>query len=36
MEHKPDTIMVSAFHKEEIHAAYADIHVTVKGEPTLS
>lgn len=36
MEHKPDTIMVSASHKEEIHAIYADIHVTVKGSSLVS
>lgn len=36
MEHKPDTIMVSAFQKEEIDATHADLHVTVKGSSLVS
>jgi uncharacterized protein YggE len=36
MEHKPDTIKVSASHKEEIFATYADLHVTVKGSSLVS
>jgi len=36
MEHKPDTIKVSASHKEEIFATHADLHVTVKGSSLLS
>ena len=31
METKPDTIKVSAFHKEEIFASHANLYVTVKG-----
>jgi uncharacterized protein YggE len=31
MESKPDTIKVSASHREEISATHADLHVTVKG-----
>jgi uncharacterized protein YggE len=31
MESKPDTIKVSAFHKEEIFASHANLYVTVKG-----
>ncbi|MEN9563946.1 MAG: hypothetical protein RIR73_2190 [Chloroflexota bacterium] len=36
MDHKPDTIKVSASHKEEIFATYADLHVTVKGSSLVS
>ncbi|MBK6793847.1 MAG: SIMPL domain-containing protein [Anaerolineales bacterium] len=36
MEHKPDTIKVSASHKEEVFATHADLHVTVKGSSLLS
>lgn len=36
MEHKPDTIKVSASHKEEISAEYADLHVTIKGSSVVS
>lgn len=36
MEHKPDTIKVSASHKDEVSAAYADLHVTVKGTSIVS
>jgi uncharacterized protein YggE len=36
MEHKPDTIKVSASHKEEIFAAHADLHVVVKGSSLVS
>lgn len=36
MEHKPDTIKISASHKEEIHATHADLHVTVKGSSIVS
>jgi len=36
MEHKPDTIKVSASHKEEIFATHADLHVTVKGSSLVS
>jgi uncharacterized protein YggE len=31
MDVKPDTIKVSAFHKEEIFASHANLYVTVKG-----
>ena len=31
METKPDTIKVSAFHREEIFASHANLYVTVKG-----
>jgi uncharacterized protein YggE len=31
MESKPDTIKVSANHREEISATHTDLHVTVKG-----
>lgn len=31
MDTKPDTIKVSAFHKEEIFASHANLYVTVKG-----
>lgn len=36
MEHKPDTIKISASHKEEIFATHADLHVTVKGASIVS
>ena len=36
MEHKPDTIKVSASHKEEIFATHAELHVTVKGSSLIS
>ena len=36
MDTKPDTIKVSAFHKEEIFASHADLHVTVKGSSIVS
>lgn len=31
METKPDTIKISASHKEEISSTHADLHVTVRG-----
>jgi hypothetical protein len=36
METKPDTIKVSAFHKEEIFASHANLYVTVKGSSVIS
>ncbi len=36
MEYKPDTIKVSASHKEEVFATHADLHVTVKGSSLLN
>lgn len=36
MESKPDTIKVIAFHREEISATHADLHVTVKGSSVVS
>lgn len=36
MESKPDTIKVSAFHKEEIFASHANLFVTVKGSSVIS
>lgn len=36
MESKPDTIKISASHKEEVFATHADLHVTVKGSSILS
>src|SRR5688572_1046082 len=36
MEPKPDTIKVSAFHKEEIFASHANLYVTVKGSSLVS
>ena len=36
MDAKPDTIKVSASHKEEIFASHADLHVTVKGSSVVS
>lgn len=36
MDAKPDTIKVSAFHKEEIFASHANLYVTVKGSSIVS
>ena len=36
MESKPDTIKVTAFHREEISATRADLHVAVKGSSVVS
>src|SRR5919109_2236639 len=36
METKPDTIKVSAFHKEEIFASHANLYVTVKASSLVS
>src|SRR5215211_4186284 len=36
MDTKPDTIKVSAFHKEEIFASHAHLYVTVKGSSIVS
>ena len=36
MEYKPDTIKISASHREEISATYADLFVTVKGSSVVS
>ena len=36
MDTKPDTIKVSAFHKEEIFASHANLYVTVKGSSVVS
>ena len=36
MEPKPDTIKVSAFHREEIFASHANLYVTVKGSSIFS
>ena len=36
MDTKPDTIKVSAFHKEEIFASHANLYVTVKGASLVS
>ncbi|MEO8355356.1 MAG: SIMPL domain-containing protein [Chloroflexota bacterium] len=36
MESKPDTIKVSASHREEIFASHANLHVTVKGSSIVS
>src|SRR5512145_676591 len=36
MESKPDTIKVSALHREEISASHADMFVTVKGSSVVS
>jgi uncharacterized protein YggE len=36
MDTKPDTIKVSAFHREEIFASHANIYVTVKGSSLVS
>jgi len=36
MTTKPDTIKITASHKEEIFATHADLHVTVKGSSIVS
>ena len=36
MESKPDTIKVSALHREEIYASHANLFVTVKGSSVIS
>lgn len=36
METKPDTIKVSAIHREEIFASHANLYVTVKGSSLVS
>jgi uncharacterized protein YggE len=36
MEYKPDTIKVSASHREEIFASHANLYVTVKGSSLVS
>ena len=36
MDTKPDTIKVSAFHREEIFASHANLFVTVKGSSVVS
>jgi uncharacterized protein YggE len=36
MESKPDTIKVSAFHREEIFASHANLYVMVKGSSLVS
>lgn len=36
MESKPDTIKISASHREEIFASHADLFVTVKGSSVVS
>jgi uncharacterized protein YggE len=36
MESKPDTIKVSAIHREEIFASHANLYVTVKGSSVVS
>ena len=36
MDTKPDTIKVSAFHREEIFASHANLYVTVKGSSIVS
>ncbi len=36
MDSKPDTIKISTSHKEELSAAYADLHVTVRGSSIVS
>jgi len=36
MDGKPDTIKVSAFHREEIFASHANLYVTVKGSSVVS
>ena len=36
MESKPDTIKISASHREEILASHADLFVTVKGSSVVS
>src|ERR687898_456906 len=36
MDTKPDTIKVSAFHKEELFASHANLYITVKGSSLVS
>src|SRR5512133_3153210 len=36
MDTKPDTIKISASHREEIFASYANLYVTVKGSSIFS
>src|SRR5690349_1838326 len=36
MDQKPDTIKVSAFHREEIFASHANLYITVKGSSLVS
>jgi len=36
METKPDTIKISAFHREEIFASHANLYVTVRGSSVVS
>jgi hypothetical protein len=36
MDIKPDTIKVSATHREEIFASHANLYVTVKGSSVVS
>jgi uncharacterized protein YggE len=36
MDTKPDTIKVSAFHKEEIFASHANLYATVRGSSVVS
>src|SRR5512139_2908100 len=36
METKPDTIKISAFHREEIFASHANLYVTVRGSSIVS
>jgi len=36
MESKPDTIKVSALHREEIFASHANLYVTVRGSSVIS
>src|ERR1051325_3106211 len=36
MDTKPDTIKVSALHREEIFASHANLYVTVKGSSLVS
>ena len=36
MDHKPDTIKVAAFNREEIFASHANLYVTVKGSSIVS
>jgi len=36
MESKPDTIKISALHREEIFASHANLYVTVKGSSVIS
>jgi len=36
MDGKPDTIKVSAYHREEIFASHANLYVTVKGSSIVS